>query len=480
MQTQLRHVVCHAAAAVAEQKDSAAEQPDRTPFERLGVDSRLVAQLRSQDIVEPTAVQAASIPRVLQGGNVAMQCYTGSGKTLAYLLPVLTAAIARAEAEAQQATGVKSKQQQQQWGTLQAVVLAPSRELAMQIVRVAQGLLPAGARGAVQQCIGGANPHRQAQALKDNRPVLVVGTPGRLAELSREGVLQTHRTPALVLDEVDQLLAPHFRADLSRILEHTGKRLDGRRQTVLVSATLTPAVLAAASQWCPDLEPVVVGSMPQDIAEAPAADWLQSAGLPAAQQPQWGWGADARQAAERDQLQQASSAEAAAALPPQISHLHVVSQPHRRVDMLRRCIHAIGAQRCLVFMNFQQRLKDTQFKLEASGMKVACLHGDLDKMQRQAVLSKFVAGQYRALIVSDIAARGLDVADCDAVFNLELPSSAAAYAHRAGRTARAGRDGTVVSIVTPGEAFVVDKLARKLRIEVPEADVSGGSVAIRD
>lgn len=208
-------------------------------------------------------------------------------QTLAYLLPVMTAAIARAEAETKAAAAASGKRQQQQWGTLQAVIVVPSRELAMQIVRVAQGLLPPGARGAVQQCIGGANPHRQvqclpvrtswiiwfqeghryralmrsrtairkvcvayrgsqgfrpatciiqrtgassvraglaqAQAIKENRPVLAVGTPGRLAELSREGVLQTHRTPALVLDEVDQLLAPNFREDLSRILEHTGE-----------------------------------------------------------------------------------------------------------------------------------------------------------------------------------------------------------------------------------------------------------------
>jgi superfamily II DNA/RNA helicase len=192
--------------------------------------------LSALGITDPTDVQTASIPAILGGGNVAVQCYTGSGKTLAYLLPILSLAVQRAETEW---AGVTRKTASEV-GAVQAVVVAPSRELAMQIMRIAQSLLPETAKRAVAQAIGGASMERQREGLRMYRPIVVVGTPGRLAELSREGSLQTHRCGILVLDEADQLLAPQFREEMVRVTEHCGKRYPGGRQTVLVSATLTP------------------------------------------------------------------------------------------------------------------------------------------------------------------------------------------------------------------------------------------------
>lgn len=462
-----------------------------TTFKQLGVDSRLSGKLREKGITEATPVQLAAIPRILEGADVAVQSYTGSGKTLAYLLPVLTDAIARAEVEGRAAQSGKGKGR---YGTLQAVVVAPSRELAMQIVRVAHSLLPPASRGAVQQCIGGANPHRQAEAVHANRPVMVVGTPGRLAELSRNGVLATHLTGTLVLDEVDQLLESHFREDLGRLLEHTGKRCANGRQTVLVSATLTPAVLAACSAWCPNL--VSVSVTPASPGAQNSSDWDSVGGhdsssgrndsspgpaMPStsgtASVPEGrihrGWEASVSLQSE-SVAAIGSSSSAGRALPPNVDHSYVVSDSRHKVDTLRRCIYATEAQRLLVFMNFQQRLKDTAHKLSASGMSVGCLHGELGKLERQTILNRFRNGKLRVLVVSDVAARGLDVADCDAVFNLELPSDAAAYAHRAGRTARMGRQGTMVSVVSPAEAFVVPKLGRQLGITIPQGEVTEG------
>lgn len=113
------------------------------------------------------------------------------------------------------------------------------------------------------------------------------------------------------------------------------------------------------------------------------------------------------------------------------------------MDQLRRAIHALDAQRALVFLNFGRRLDDTASKLSARGMPVGALHGELTKGERAAVLSRFRAGELRALLVTDLAARGLDVPECDAVFNLELPTDGTHYAHRAGRTGRLGRPGIV-------------------------------------
>lgn len=462
-------------------------------FVDLGIDVRLVPGLEAFRFAEPTDIQRTAIPAILSGRNVAVQSYTGSGKTLAYLLPVLSMAIERSEAEW---AGVTRKTVSLA-GRVQAVVVAPSRELAMQIVRVAKSLLPPSAHRAVQQCIGGANMGRQREALKQYKPILVVGTPGRLAELSRDGSLQTHSCGILVLDEVDQLLAPQFREEMVRVTEHTGKKVALGRQTILVSATLSPQVLLLCQSWCPDPAHIVASttsSSPSHISntqfiastrqpsEAALHSHLPSDGLASSQRPAWGWGLP-KSTTYMPELESGigsaggfGNRDAAPAIAPGLTHLKIICSPQHRVDTLRRAIHALGAQKALVFMNFQHRLKDSQGKLQARSMQVGILHGDMSKQERQTTLEAFRSGKYRALLVSDIVARGLDVPDCDAVFNLELPSDAAHYAHRAGRTGRAGRSGTVVTIASAKEDFVVQRFSDRLKIQISEIELREGAV----
>jgi len=455
--------------------------PTANAFEDMGIDARLVAGLASIGIENATDVQLASIPEIMTGQNIAVQCYTGSGKTLAYLLPILSVAIQRYETEVKEATRKTARTA----GSVQAIVVAPSRELAMQIVRVAQSILPESAKRAVQQCIGGANMLRQRDALKLYKPVLVVGTPGRLAELSRDGSLQTHRCGVLVLDEADQLLAPQFREEMSRICDHTGKKSDSGRQTIIVSATLTPRVLSLCEPWCPQPRQLFVGvpgaTETADASKGPEeseTSGSSSSQSDRGQGPKWGWGAPG--STYHGFAQTVGSAggygnrDAAPAIAPGLTHFYISSAPQHRVDTLRRAIHAFDAQRALVFMNFQHRLKDAAGKLAARRMKVGTLHGEMDKQERQATLNAFRAGKFRALLVSDVAARGLDIPECDAVFNLELPTDAAHYAHRAGRTGRAGRAGRVVSCVSGGEKFVMEKLGRRLGVDIKEVSLSHG------
>ena len=487
-------------------------------------------------IHSPTPIQARSIALILDHRDVALRAPTGSGKTLAFLLPVLSEAIrgAELEAEADAARGRPPRPP-----SVQAVVVSPSRELAMQTVRVAQRLLPQEAASAVvQQAIGGANPHRQAEALKMNRPLLVVGTPGRLAELSRSGALQTHATGFLVLDEADQLLAPQFREELTRLMEQTGKRCShsGGRTTVLVSATMTPRVVDAYARWTtrevttrplvapktvptlaeaaaavaaglpiPDVA-VVSGSGPSSEGASAAAasttttttttttsrpppllvttDPLVSAHANANKlKPEWGWGASTADGvrvlgATSSSAGGVGSADVMPTLPSTLEHAWIRADRRLRTDALRRTVHALGASRALVFMNAGRRLKDTQFKLAARGMPCACLHGDLGKQAREAALADFAAGRARVLLVSDVAARGLDLPGVDAVINLELPSDAAHYAHRAGRAGRAGASGVVVSLVEPSEEFVMERLGRKLGVTIPMAQLAAGRVEV--
>ena len=167
-------------------------------------------------------------------------------------------------------------------------------------------------------------------------------------------------------------------------------------------------------------------------------------------------------------------------MPPSIRHGYAMIEDRRlKVDAVRRAIHAMDAQKCLVFLNFARRTQDVRFKLMARGMPVGMLHGQMSKLERSNTLRQFRNGELRVLVVSDIAARGLDFFDCDAVFNLELPSDTGHYAHRAGRTGRMGRVGWVLSFVERQELFVVEKFAAKMKIEIPQVEIRNGEVRLR-
>lgn len=447
-----------------------------------GVDERLGPGIEEElRISEPTPVQRIAIPHILSGKNVAIQCYTGSGKTLSFLLPALTLAIKRSEEEWSNVT----RKTRGEAGKVHCVIVAPSRELAMQIVRVAQTVLPSQASQSVQQCIGGANIHRQREALKANRPIVVVGTPGRLAELSKDGSLQTHHCGLLIMDEIDQLLAPQFREDMVRITEHTGKKCV-KRQTVVVSATLTERVLAMSNPWCPDPEKIFLDAVgnpvdPPKEEDVIAPSVLAETARVQGEFPSRGWGDPDEVFPQGIPITRSSAGGfggrgSTPCVAPGLTHVFVSSAPQHKVDALRRSLHATGAERALVFMNFQHRLKDTEAKLKTKKISAASLHGEMTKTQRRNALDKFRKGKIRVLLVSDVAARGLDIPECDAVINLELPSDPAHYAHRAGRTGRAGREGVVVSLVTEREKFVVEKFASKLGIDIVQVENKFGSV----
>ncbi|KAI8465848.1 MAG: P-loop containing nucleoside triphosphate hydrolase protein [Monoraphidium minutum] len=451
---------------------------DTPTFADLGIDPLLLPGLKSGGFDLPSPIQEAAVPAILRGGNCAVQSYTGSGKTFAYLLPALTLAFRRAEEL------YKRRGSGEGW-TVQALIVAPSQELAMQIVRAARGLLPEDARPAVQQLIGGASPFRQRDALLTHRPIVVVGTPGRLAEMVRSADLQLHRCPLLILDEADQLLAANFSEDLGHVTVHAGKRLPAGRQTVLVSATLTESVLQKFERWCPAPAYVTAGGGAGGAAPHLAEGAGGGGGAAGGAAPAWGWGVTGWEGPASDAAPRtrgtaggAEGAELVPTLPPGLRHVYVVAEPRHRVDALRRCVHALGAEKALVFMNWHQRLRDAQHKLEARNMQVACLSGEMGKQARQSVLESFTRGGHRLLLVSDVAARGLDVPGVDAVFNLELPSNAAHYAHRAGRTGRMGATGVVVSVAAPSERFVIERLSARLGVPILEAHVEGGEFII--
>lgn len=432
-------------------------------FSELDLSPLLVDRLEKIDLTVPTDVQSAAIPAISKKHDVVIQSYTGSGKTFAYILPILSEVgplrKAAEEKESQQKPGVE------------AVIVAPSRELAMQIVREVEKILGPEDKKIVQQLVGGANRSRQEEALKKNKPLVVVGTPGRIAEISAAGKLQTHGCRFLILDEVDQLLSFNYREDMHRILEHVGKKSSSKqtdsgmlspiarrteRQTILVSATVPFSVIRAARSW---------GSNPL-LVRANNVTPLDSVST------------SLRDNSDLNTNSSSVTQGAIDSLPPALKHYYSVTKGQHKVDSLRRCIHALNAKTVIAFMNNTKPLKDTVFKLEARGIKAAELHGDLSKLVRSTTLKKFKNGEIRVLLTNELSARGLDVPDCDLVVNLDLPTDSIHYAHRAGRTGRLGREGNVVSICEGSEAFVVKKLRRQLGVDIRLCEFKEGELAI--
>lgn len=423
-------------------------------FSELGLSSLLIKQLEKEGLTMPTEVQCAAIPTIAKNRDVVIQSYTGSGKTLAYVLPILSKIGPLKEPNG---GGVDKSGQR---SSIEAVIVAPSRELGMQIVREVERLLGPADKRFVQQLVGGANRSRQEEALKKNKPLIVVGTPGRIAEISAAGKLHTHGCLFLVLDEVDELLSFNFREDMHRILEHVGRRpgaapdgvlgpLEKRseRQTIMVSATVPATVVRVARSW--GVNPLLVRSTGTVSMDSGVGTQVDS-----------GVGTQA----------------AILSLPPALKHYYCITKRLHKVDTLRRCIHALNAKMVITFMNHAKPLKDVVYKLEAKGVKAAELHGDLGKLARTTTLKNFKDGEIRVLATNELSARGLDVPECDLVVNLDLPTDSVHYAHRAGRTGRLGRNGTVVTICEEREIFVVKKLRRQLGLGIQLCEFSEGKL----
>ncbi|KAL6572297.1 hypothetical protein OROMI_013255 [Orobanche minor] len=452
-----------------ERADIAALAPfSAKSFSELGLPPLLVKTLEKEGYEIPTDVQAAAIPTILKDHDVVIQSYTGSGKTLAYLLPILS-----------EVCLLKNDHEPRTKTDIEAVVVAPSRELGMQIVREFEKLLGPSDKRLVQQLVGGANRSRQEEALKKNKPMIVVGTPGRIAEISASGKLHTHNCRFLVLDEVDQLLAFNFREDMHRIVEQVGRKSGAsqnfangtkarraERRTIMVSATVPFSVIRAARSW--GCDPLLV----QAKCIVPLESLTAATGIGpvnTSKTPSDSMSGAGEQTQARAPLQ---------SLPPSLTHYYSVTRIQHKVDTLRRCVHALDAKCVIAFMNHTKQLKDAVFKLEARGMKAAELHGDLNKLVRSTILKRFRNGDVRVLMTSELSARGLDIPECDLVVNLELPTDSIHYAHRAGRTGRLGRKGTVITICEEPEVFVVKKMQKQLGVVIGSCQFGEGKLVV--
>ena len=371
-------------------------------FQELGLRPDLAAALVKMDIVMPMPIQAAAWPVLLEGKDAYLNSETGTGKTLAYLLPLFSRLDAKLDAT-------------------QVEILAPTHELAIQIQRQCTDLAQAaGMPVRILLLIGGTSMERQIEKLK-KKPHVVVGSPGRIADLIRLGKLKTQHLQSIVLDEADRLMVEESLPAIRQII----KAAPAARQLVFVSATEQQETLDALPSLAPNLVRV-----------------------------------QAR----------------ATAVNPNIEHLYLFCERRDKPAVLRSLLHALKPKSAMVFVHRNEMAEKVAADLAYHKVPVVDLHGAYHKEDRKQAMDAFRSGAVKVLIASDIGARGLDFKGVTHIINVDAPSESNAYLHRVGRTARAGARGTAVSLLTAEDERLLKRYEKELGIVMHQVFLREGRV----
>ena len=359
-------------------------------FEELGLAETLLRAVRGEGYSTPTHIQAAAIPAILEGRDVLGCAQTGTGKTAAFALPTLQR-LGRGPAQ----NGRRK---------IRTLVLAPTREL---VIQIGESFQAYGRFTGLRRTVvyGGVGQHPQVRALQAGVDVLIA-TPGRLLDLMQQGFIDLSHVEILILDEADRMLDMGFIHDLRRIVA----KVPARRQTLLFSATLPPAIHQLADQWLAD---------PIDIQVTPVARTA-------------------------DKIRQSV----------------VFVDQANKIRMLTHWLQHTDWTRTLVFTRTKHRADKVAKLLKKSGIEAEAFHANKSQSARQRTLARFKSPDPMVLIATDIAARGLDIDLVSHVINFDLPVNAENYVHRIGRTGRAGADGVALSFCDGAERDVLHAIQR--------------------
>ena len=377
-----------------------AQQPE-SGFDGFGFSEALLKTLADKGYSEPSPIQKAAFPELMLGRDLVGQAQTGTGKTAAFALPLLE----------RLASGQK---------TPQALVLAPTRELAMQVADSFKAYSAGHPHLKVLAVYGGTDFRSQINTLRRGVDV-VVGTPGRVMDHMRQGTLDTSGLRSLVLDEADEMLRMGFIDDVEWILE----QLPQERQVVLFSATMPPEIRRLSKRYLKDPAEVTIRTKDQ----------------------------------EGKRIRQRSI---------------TVPMPHK-LEALQRVLDACGGEGVIIFARTKAITLTVAETLEAGGHQVAVLNGDVPQNQRERTVERLRSGSVDILVATDVAARGLDVDRIGLVINYDMPFDSEAYVHRIGRTGRAGRTGEAVLFVTPRERRFINNLERATGQPIEAMEVPGNS-----
>lgn len=369
-------------------------------FSALGVEDNLLKALHDLGYKQPSPIQEQSIPILLAGNNLLGTAQTGTGKTAAFALPLL----ARIDATQRYP---------------QMLVLAPTRELAIQVAEAISDFAKYLPQIKVLAIYGGQPMYQQLKALHNGVQV-VVGTPGRIMDHMKRGSLKLERIKAVVLDEADEMLHMGFIDDVETILGATPSVC----QCALFSATMPPAIRRVAKKYLGDAQEVQIASRTSTV--------------------------------------------------EQIEQFHLMLRSNQKFDVLSRILEAEEHNGIIVFVRTKTATADLAERLEARGHCVAALNGDLSQQLRERTIDRLKRGQLDIIVATDVAARGLDVERISHVFNYDIPFDTEAYIHRIGRTGRAGRTGKAILFVCPPERRLLKTIERATKRQIPAMPIPTG------
>ena len=370
-------------------------------FKELNLKDDILSAIEELGYEQPMPVQALTIPFMLEKTtDLVALAQTGTGKTAAFGLPVLNL--------------IDSNRKQ-----VQALVLAPTRELCIQIANDLKGYSKNMRGMKIVAVYGGEDIRTQLRQL-DTAPQIIVATPGRLIDLIERGKIELGSIDFLVLDEADEMLNMGFKEDIETILERT----PDTRRTMLFSATMPKEIANIAKRYMKNFEEITVGT-------------------------------------------KNSGAE-------NVEHIYYISQAKQRYMVLKRIVDLNPDIYGIVFCRTRQETKEVADKLMHDGYNADALHGDLSQAQRDTVMQKFRIRNIQLLVATDVAARGLDVSDLTHVINYNLPDDVEIYTHRSGRTGRANKKGVAVSIIHSKEKFKIKDIERMLRKTFEQQQIPNG------
>jgi len=366
-------------------------------FEDLGLEGRLLKGVEAMGYEEPTPIQREAIPQALEGKDIVGCAQTGTGKTAAFILPILQ--------RMKEGRGVK------------ALVVTPTRELALQIEEVARDCSRF-TRQRSAAVFGGVGYQPQIKKLRKGVDLLVA-TPGRLLDIHGRGDIDLGKVDVLVLDEADRMLDMGFWPDVKRII----RLLPERRQNLLFSATMSPRVLS------------VIGDALTDPVH----------------------------------IEVETSAKPVEAIDQSIYPVNANQKAELLVELVKRQ----DLRRALVFARTKYRADRICRSLKRAGIKAAPIHSNRTQAQRQKALDAFKGGKCHVLVATDVVARGIDVDNISHVINYDMPTDPEVYVHRIGRTARAGLDGTAISFMAPDESMELRRIEGLIDSVIECRDLEG-------
>jgi ATP-dependent RNA helicase DeaD len=369
-------------------------------FSDLGLSPKMMAALAQAEYLWPTPVQAGLIPRALTGVDVMGQARTGTGKTAAFLIPILE----------------RLKEHERGHGP-QALVLVPTRELAVQVKGEADKLAHAG-KVHIVAIYGGKPIKGQIDKLRRGADI-IIGTPGRVLDHLARGTLVLNDLTTIVLDEADRMLDIGFRPDIEKIL----RRAPQSRQTLLLSATVPPPVRKLAERYMRD--PESLDFSPTDI-----------------------------------------SVET-------IEQSYFTVDPEKKFELLERLLQREEPRQAIIFCRTKRGTDKIQHRLTRKFKDTACIHGDLGQSQRDRVMQDFREGKVRYLVATDVVGRGIDVSGISHIINYDVPQFSDDYVHRVGRTGRMGREGVAFTFITPEEGPELTRIEIRINKLLTRDEIKG-------